>query len=70
MFILKLQTLNLKHPQIRLKNSQAKSVTKIPVLQTLKKNKQIRKSSLESSRGCNVGNPARNPPGGLSHHPP
>ena len=37
MFILKRQPLNLKHPQIRLKNSQAKSVTKMPVFQTLKK---------------------------------
>ena len=70
MFILKLQPLNLKHPQIRLKNSQEKYVIKIPVFQMLKEGNRYRKSSLESSRGCNVCSPARNPAGRLSHHAP
>jgi hypothetical protein len=70
MFTLKLQPPNLKHPQIRLNNSQAKYVIKIPVFQTLKRVNRYRKSSLESSRGCKFCSPARNPAGRLSHHSP
>ena len=40
----------------------------LPVFQTLKTVNRYRKSSLESSRGCNACSPARNPAGRLSYH--
>jgi hypothetical protein len=61
MFLLKSQPLNLKHPQIRYKNSQAKSVIKIPVFKRVKKGKHIQKVLLGKLSGLQCLQPGPQP---------
>jgi hypothetical protein len=72
MFILKLQPLDLKHPQIRLKNSQAKYVIKIPVFQKLKKKETDTESPPWKALGAamSAAQSVTQLAGCLSHHAP